>query len=207
MRLQTRASGRYLDNTNLHHHHTRDSSARPALAISRAAELRARVCRGAVFARRHLHRHGGRGLHVLLPRRLHGRHVSGGRGRVRDQQPVREGELLQHGEIRNSAITSRHVTSHHITPPYLHSAHHLVPPSLYLVKSSLFSKLSSSPPFASDPKCQLLAHGYFVTQLSLGLLPEISLAESQFSRITKPALSTGGCGGGGSVLCDWDQQQ
>ena len=202
MRLQTRASGRYLDNTNLHHHHTRDSSARPALAISRAAELRARVCRGAVSARRHLHRHGGRGLHVLLPRRLHGRHVSGGRGRVRDQQPVREGELLQHGEIRNSAITSDHHTSLSV------SAHHLVPPSLYLVKSSLFSKLSSSPPFASDPKCQLLAHGYFVTQLSLGLLPEISLAESQFSRITKPALSTGGgCGGGGSVLCDWDQQQ
>ena len=35
---------------------------------------------------------------------------------MRDQQPVREGELLEHGEIRNSAITS-HLT---ITPPYLY---------------------------------------------------------------------------------------
>lgn len=114
MRLQIRASGRYLDNSNLHHHNSGHPRTSPALAISRAAELRARVCRGAVSARRHLHRHGGRGLHVLLPRRLHGRHVSGGRGRVRDQQPVREGELLQHGEIRNYAITSHHISPSHL---------------------------------------------------------------------------------------------
>ena len=144
MRLQIRASGRYLDNSNLHHHNTGHPRTSPALAISRAAELRARVCRGAVSARRHLHRHGGRGLHVLLPRRLHGRHVSGGRGRMRDQQPVREGELLQHGEIRNYATTS-HLT---ITPPYLHItwSH---PPSIW---SNLhFARNSTAQPLRQIP--------------------------------------------------------